>query len=45
VRGWHCRRRRRDSGVKVLPSGNSRLLDQLSCSPDHTVKGFKELNC
>lgn len=36
-----CGRRRRDRGRKVLPSGNSRLFDQLSCSPDHSVRVFK----
>lgn len=35
--------KRRDSKVKVLPSGNSRILDQLSCLPDHTVKSIKSI--
>lgn len=38
VRCWGCGRRRRESEMKGLPSGISRLLDQLSCSPDYTVR-------
>lgn len=34
------RRRRRDSRVKALPSGYCRLLDQLRCSPNHTVESI-----